>query len=498
MKTLLMRPGSLIRRLWCAAAAVAAIALVLPGHAAAERLPVLDSPLTVAAEALDAPFVRLTIDAELLDMLDRAGAAVVESVPIAPDEWVDMRLERVEVFTDNAILRVNTADGVRTLPRPSTRVFRGTVLGEEGSAAFFSFSESLGAVGFISSEAGEHVLSSGPVGGGHPPVIYRVERDAVEALNLLWHGCSAGELAHEHALVPEGLAGGFDGPGERGGPPCRVAEIAWDTDEDFLNDMFNGDAEAATAYIELLTGANSEIYSRDVNTRMVISYLKLWETGQPWTADSVTGLLFEFRDFWRDNRQDVDRTLAHILSPRPLGGGVAWVDRLCSRRFGYSASAHINGFFPYPLQDNHGQNWDMMVTAHEMGHNFGTLHTHDGYDPPIDGCGSNDCTNANQGTIMSYCHICSGGMSNIRLRFHPRVIDRILDRLDATSCDLTGHAACEECIADWNGDGEVDINDFFAYLDDFESGDPRADLNEDGEIDINDFFLFLTEYEAGC
>lgn len=55
-----------------------------------------------------------------------------------------------------------------------------------------------------------------------------------------------------------------------------------------------------------------------------------------------------------------------------------------------------------------------------------------------------------------------------------------------------------ECIADWNGDGEVDINDFFAYLADFEAGEPRADLNNDGEIDINDFFIFLQEFEAGC
>ena len=54
------------------------------------------------------------------------------------------------------------------------------------------------------------------------------------------------------------------------------------------------------------------------------------------------------------------------------------------------------------------------------------------------------------------------------------------------------------CIADWNGDGEVDINDFFAYLSDFEAGDPRADLNNDGEIDVTDFLIFLQEFEDGC
>lgn len=57
--------------------------------------------------------------------------------------------------------------------------------------------------------------------------------------------------------------------------------------------------------------------------------------------------------------------------------------------------------------------------------------------------------------------------------------------------------------ADWNGDGEVDVNDFFAFLASFEAGEPRADLTgsldpgspeygvPDGEIDVMDFFYFL-------
>ena len=59
---------------------------------------------------------------------------------------------------------------------------------------------------------------------------------------------------------------------------------------------------------------------------------------------------------------------------------------------------------------------------HEVGHNFGSGHTHDdkSYSPVIDSCG-NICTAglplaglplANSATIMSYCHICAGGDSN--------------------------------------------------------------------------------------
>lgn len=54
------------------------------------------------------------------------------------------------------------------------------------------------------------------------------------------------------------------------------------------------------------------------------------------------------------------------------------------------------------------------------------------------------------------------------------------------------------CIADINGDGVVDADDFFAFLSLFASGDPLADINGDGVIDADDFFAYLTLFAAGC
>ncbi len=45
--------------------------------------------------------------------------------------------------------------------------------------------------------------------------------------------------------------------------------------------------------------------------------------------------------------------------------------------------------------------------------------------------------------------------------------------------------------ADLQGDGDVDADDFFTYLDFFASGDDRADIQGDGDIDADDFFAFL-------
>lgn len=55
-----------------------------------------------------------------------------------------------------------------------------------------------------------------------------------------------------------------------------------------------------------------------------------------------------------------------------------------------------------------------------------------------------------------------------------------------------------ECVADVDGDGDVDGEDFFGFLDQFASGDQGADLDGDGDRDANDFFLYLDLFEAGC
>merc|ERR1712086_1072089 len=135
-------------------------------------------------------------------------------------------------------------------------------------------------------------------------------------------------------------------------------------------------------------------------------------------------------------------------------GGLAYLGTVCSGSSGYNTGvSSIRGKWKGEQQPS-AYNWDLIVTAHELGHNMGSGHSHS-YNPPIDQCVScagaapgESCGGAAakpvsssdpkcvQGTVMSYCHLC-GGSKNIIMAFHPRAIDKIRTNMDS-NCGQAG------------------------------------------------------------
>ena len=119
--------------------------------------------------------------------------------------------------------------------------------------------------------------------------------------------------------------------------------------------------------------------------------------------------------------------LAHFLSNRTnIGGGIAWIDFLCWPYYvgdssgRYAVSVIDTTVKPFPVYS-----WTVTNIAHEMGHNIGSIHTHNCSWPggPIDTCyaveGScySGAPRPRAGTIMSYCH--ANGSINFALGFGP-------------------------------------------------------------------------------
>lgn len=54
------------------------------------------------------------------------------------------------------------------------------------------------------------------------------------------------------------------------------------------------------------------------------------------------------------------------------------------------------------------------------------------------------------------------------------------------------------CVADFNGDGNVDTRDVLSFLNAWTTGDSSADINGDGSVDTRDVLAFLNLWTAGC
>ena len=352
----------------------------------------------------------------------------------------DLELHRAAAFRD--AFRIEAARFVRSgrggrierreLAAPDLVIRRGVAKGAEGEilgeAWFAAGRKVLG--GFVRLEDGTRFIASAPHGERRPPLAFD---PASVAANLLPTGGPFCE-----AIEPPAPEAGSSSEGGVAGAvtQCFELAIAIETDLEFTNALFGGDLEAASEYALALIAASSEIFDLDLSVRFRTSFLRLWEDEDPWDQSGTGAQLGQFRDHWQALMSDVPRDLAHFLSGRGLGGGVAWLPGVCGS-YGYALSANLGGSFPYPLEDHRHENWDIMVVSHEFGHNAGSPHTHS-VSPPLDGCGNGDCSQAYGGTIMSYCHTCPGGLSNVVLRFHPGSIDSMLATLANVSCDYSG------------------------------------------------------------
>ena len=378
----------------------------------------------------------IAVDRGALERLAQSGGGVL-AMPLGPAREALLELQPSDAFGgDSRVEAVGRAKGgelVRTEIPVRGAFLSGKVSGEADSHAFLAVSDA-GTFGYVESGGHTYIISSGPFGRGLPTVSYDLTAMPPGIVDPPAWTCAtpAPEVAPEQP---------GDG-GVAGTPPCRQVRVAFETDYEYLQ-LFGGSTGAATGYVATLASALTSIYSRDVNTRLAAVYSRLWTTpSDPWTATNTTDQLDQFVGYWNINMTSIARDVAHFLSGRGLGGGVAYLPGLCNGT-PFGVSANLAGFFPTPLVDNNGQNWDIMVTAHELGHNFGAPHTHS-YVPPIDGCGNSpqDCSAAagGNGTIMSYCHLCGGGMTNIKLRFHPGNIATMLQHLGSVGCNYTGPA----------------------------------------------------------
>lgn len=428
---------------------VCALAPVEAAPIGANASMVVGSPLRVAPVQNHEAVTHVSLDPAIYASIKQARQVTLTGFALTPTLSVDLELHAVDVFAADARIVAGSPGGDVPLAKPDVAIFSGHVKNQPGSFVFLALSP-LGSNGLIEVGGETYVVSSHLNRNATDVVVYNLT--ALPPGTIKWREwtCDIDKLpagANGQAQpAPAGMKAATAN-GATASAVSRRVTLAIETDWEFTGWLFGGDTGASGVYAATLIAAASEIYSRNVDTALEIGFLRLWpNSADPWNQPDTPSQLNQFRSYWNSNETGTARHLAHFLSGRGLGGGIAYLGVICASGFDYGLSANLNGAFPYPLADNSPQNWDIMVFSHEVGHNFGAPHTHN-MSPPIDNCASGDCSVTPNATIMSYCHLCPGGLANILLRFHDRIInERIVPYLTSgVSCDIS--VGPENCLA---------------------------------------------------
>lgn len=192
------------------------------------------------------------------------------------------------------------------------------------------------------------------------------------------------------------------------------ATIAVETDHEFLA---NDTVDAALGLVHDTIAGVSELYERQLGVPLAISSVELWpDEDDPWNAPNPhTGsnaeVLCEFASFWQAHRPlaQYPRNAAIFFTGKDSReiSGQAWRGGLCN--FSARQSSCPYGGYGIVVR-NRFLSRNVLVTAHELGHVFGSPHTHC-YRPEIDqcfadeaGCYSGTVTEPPEGgSVMSYC-----------------------------------------------------------------------------------------------
>lgn len=408
----------------------------LPSHLGGPRIQ-MPSPLTPTAE--DVSGLELRLESALLADLTRASAVSIPDFALPDGELVGLELERLpSPWQPGAVVAI---DGV---PHPGgaadltegLSLWTGRIAGDEQSRVFLSFSPG-GTRGWVRpGTPGQETFHVSAVTdeGVFDPARSKLVTDS----QLLVGGDRLGDFCSGQRTVPGNPAPETSALPETQKLVASNCRVAFETDYQFFQ-LF-GDESAATTYVTQLVSAVADQYLEDVQTTLTIAYLGLYtDPSDPWATPDSSGtadqLLTEFENAWAPIKggswpiPTTDADLAHFLSGGNIGGGIAYVDVLCNTNFGFGVSGSLSGSINWDTFDGEPDvfNWDFIVLSHELGHNFGAIHTHE-YCPPLDICqtssepgGCNPTSGCERGTLMSYCHLCAGGSNNIDLEFHPDV-----------------------------------------------------------------------------
>jgi len=390
--------------------------------------------------------VYLKLDSEAaLKLSNLQEDYITLNIPVSDTKKFQVELMKVDILSDD--FQMTTQDGrvIYSHDFPGT-FYRGIIKGDPNSIVSFSVFENR-IQGLISDDYGNYTLGK------------------VENLSDSYILYNDKKLKVEHnfscSVVDDVKPNTYPHYEEKSASGGDCIDIYIEADYATFQSHGSNNNNVAS-FVGALFNQVSTLYSNE-GISIQISQLVVWTSPDPFLAYGNTlDVIIAFRQI----RTSFNGNLAHLISTRSLGGGIAYLDVLCNNSYSYGVSAGLSAsVVPIPTYS-----WNVGVFAHELGHNFGSPHTHscawNGNNTQIDDCGNyylvnngvddnnngtvDDASEAegqscysypngqyyptNGGTIMSYCHIIQGIDINFNLGFGQQPGDLIRNRYYNAAC----------------------------------------------------------------
>ena len=374
------------------------------------------------------------------------GDRVSVRLPLAGGA-VDLDLQPHSVRSLDFMVYVQDEMGIRPVPAPPVRTYRGGVSGLEGSEAFGSIVDGRFTGQFrVSAEAYWTIVE--PLD-EHDPRAGRLEHIVIDQQDILDHGhrcgvddaflaaeaaargmamlggvpAAAADAGHVHgpdcnhavaglgttARTPAAVPGiGTQAPAEKKGrrtvttsegAVLEVTDIVIDADYQFF--LANGGSISNTVLdVENVMNGVSFVYERDVDLTYEITGILVRSSAgaNPYTSSEAGTLLGQFQNVWNGGGLNtVRRDTAHLFTGRELVGGtigIAFNGVICELGFAFGLSqSRFNTFYDARVS----------LTAHEIGHNYNAGHCTGGncyiMCATINGCGGTYGPNLKFGVV---------------------------------------------------------------------------------------------------
>ncbi len=366
----------------------------------------------------------LQIDEEATDQLLHAAPATLNfQIPTAAGLLIELELAKVELLVPEFSLNTRGTYPQTNIPFHQSVHYRGIIKNNDQSVATLSVTTE-GVTAMFADESGTYELA---LLEDQPEYILYRTKDLQKENPFSCHTDDIDMTPNEETPVSDRGVG------------CKVVKIYFECDYKLYVDKGSSTSNV-TNYVTSMFNQIAALYANE-NVAVAISTIYVWTSNDPYASqNSTSGVLTAFRNTVGTNFQG---DLAHFLTTRSLGGGIAFVDVVCFKAYAFGVSAITGSFQNVPTYS-----WTIEVVTHELGHNLGAWHTQSCNWPngAIDNCVNSEggCAPGpppvNGGTIMSYCHLGSNGINfNHGFGTHPgnRIRDKVLT---GTCLGLSGTA----------------------------------------------------------